>query len=70
MTLKTLALWLLTPTGLWFIWLTAFAAQSYDDNAWWAIPFILTQVVVVCVGVGISLWATREILKRQLNNKQ
>jgi len=55
MVLKTPALWLLTPTGLLMIWLMAFTHQIYIDTAWWALPFILTQVIIVCIGIGISI---------------
>jgi len=62
MVLKTPALWLLTPTGLLMIWLMAFTHQIYIDTAWWALPFILTQVIIVCIGIGISMWATCTII--------
>jgi len=63
-TLKNNTLLALSSTGWWAILAVAYFQQFYNDDAWWAAPFILTQILVVFSGIGVSLWAVSILIKR------
>jgi len=59
---KLFGLFLLTPTGLIFFWLSAYIGHVVDEGGtWWEFPFFMTLAIFTIFGVVVSIWSIGEI---------